>query len=139
MKDTAAGPYLPRRTPDAEPYWEGTRQNELRYQVCGACGEVVFHARSICPYCLSEDVPYRVSSGWGSVYSFTVLHRAPNAAYAEKIPYVLAIVALDEGFHLFTELVNCDQETLEIGLRVHVVFERVSADIVLPKFEPVRE
>ncbi|MDP2661853.1 MAG: zinc ribbon domain-containing protein, partial [Dehalococcoidia bacterium] len=90
--DDVVGPYIPRKTADADPYWEGARQNELRYQVCNGCQATVFHARSICPYCLSEDLRWTVSGGKGRIYSFTVLHRAPSPAYASKLPYALGIV-----------------------------------------------
>lgn len=133
------GPYLPRITPDAALYWEGAKLHELRYQVCGNCRAVVFHARSVCPYCLGEDLECRVSKGLGRVYSFTVLHRAPTDAYTAKIPYVLAIVELDEGFHMFTELLNFGSERVEIGHRVRLVFDRLGPDLVLPKFEPARD
>lgn len=128
-------PYLPRRTPDAEAYWEGTRQGELRYQVCDNCGSIVFHMRAVCPYCLSDELSLERSAGRGSVYSFTVVHRPPNPAYAGRAPYVLAIVALDEGFHMFTEIVHADPGQVAIGQRVRVVFEPVTPEVVLPKFE----
>lgn len=131
-----ADPYLPRITPDAKPYWEGVARHELRYQVCRNCTATVFHARSVCPYCLGEDLPYRASAGLGRVYSFTELYRSPTGAYASRVPYILAIVELDEGFHMFTELLNFGPESVEIGNRVRVVFEEVAPDLVLPKFIP---
>ncbi len=135
MEDVA-GFYLPRKTPDAEPYWEGALRHELRYQTCNGCRATVFHPRSVCPYCLSEDLRWEVSQGKGRIYSFTVLHRAPNPAYAAKLPYALGIVEVEEGFHMFTEIVNCDLGSLAIGQPVRVVFDEVAPGVVLPKFEP---
>ncbi len=124
----------PRKTIDSEPYWEGCRAGELRYQVCNACGEVVFHARAACPYCLAEALRWEKSAGKGAIYSFAIQQLPVDRLNPGKVPITLGIVELDEGFHMFTEIDSTDRAVLKIGARVSVYFERVADDLVLPKF-----
>lgn len=125
----------PRMSVDARPYWEGCRKGELRYQICNGCGEVVFHARAACPYCLSEGLRWAVSKGKGAIYSFAIQQLPVDRQNPGKVPITLGIVELDEGFHIFTEIDCTDRALLKIGKRVSVYFDRVADDLVLPKFK----
>jgi uncharacterized OB-fold protein len=129
-----AGVRYPRMTIDSQPYWEGCRVHELRYQICSDCGEVVFHARAACPYCLSEALRWERSAGKGAVYSFAIQQLPVDREHPGKVPLTLGIVQLDEGFHMFTEIDSTDRNVLKIGARVSVYFDRVADDLVLPKF-----
>jgi len=129
-----AGIRYPRYTVDAQPYWEGCRKNELRYQLCGDCGEVVFHARAACPYCLSGALRWAQSAGKGAIYSFAVQQLPVDRENPGKVPLTLGIVQLDEGFHMFTEIDSTDLKVLKVGARVTVYFDQVADDLVLPKF-----
>lgn len=128
--------YAPRRSPESEFYWDGVEAGELRYQVCGACRAPIFQPRGRCPCCLSDDLRIEVSAGHAIIYALSIVHQPVNAAFAAKVPYALGIVELDEGFHMFTELVANDLESLRIGDRVEVRFEQVSASVTLPIFVP---
>ena len=128
---------LPTLTADAAPYWEGTRINELRYQTCTACGAVVFHPRYVCPYCLSSELKWQKSNGKGKVYTFSTVCRAPYKSLQSKTPYTVGIIELDEGFYMFSEIVDCDPSQIEIGLPVEVVFHKVNEEVTLPKFRPI--
>jgi uncharacterized protein len=121
-------------SPEAEFYWQGAALGELRYQVCNSCAEVVFHPRALCPYCLSFDLRVEVSAGRGSIYSFSVVCHATNPAFAEKVPYAVGIVELDEGFHMFTEIVTGDVDDIAIADRVDVEFHPVAGGATLPIF-----
>jgi len=124
----------PRMSIDTKSYWDGCLRNELRFQRCGACGEVVFHPRALCPYCLSDALGWHVSSGRGVVYSFTAQHVSLHPDRPLQSPRMLGIAALEEGFHMFTEFLTDDPALLRIDAPVVVVFDRIAEDLVLPKF-----
>ena len=131
-----AGP-LPVATPESRPFWEAARRHELSLQRCRACGRHVFYPRAACPHCLSSDLEWRRVSGRGTLHTFTIVHRgAKNFPLAT--PYVLAVVELEEGPRLMTNLVSieADPARVQIGMPVEVVFEDVSPEVTLPRFRP---
>src|SRR5260370_28545175 len=107
---------LPKPDKDSAAYWEGTRRHELLVQQCNACERLRFYPRSVCPYCLSDQFQWRPSTGRGAVYSFTVIHRAPLPAFRDKVPYVLALIELEEGVRMMSNVVDCDPAQVRIGL-----------------------
>lgn len=128
---------LPLPTPESRPYWDAARRHELRLPRCRGCGRRFFYPRAACPHCLSADVEWQRVSGRGTLHTFTVVHRGQKG-FPLPAPYVLAIVELDEGPRLMTNLVDCepDPATLRIGMAVEVVFADVTRDISLPRFRP---
>lgn len=129
---------LPRLSPPALPYWEGCRVGELRLQHCPACGHVQFPPRSHCTRCRHGSLTWRAVSGRGTVASFTWVHLPLTEAWAEDVPYALALIRLDEGPLLMTNVRECAPERLAIGLPVEVCFEQRSEAIHLPQFRPAR-
>ena len=127
---------LPRPTPLSQPHWDGCREGKLRVQRCDACHHYVFIPQLLCPRCLGTGLSWMDTSGLGTVYSFTIVHRPQRPEFA--VPYVVAIVELDEGFHMLTNLVECRPEDVEVGLPVVVHFQRMSDAITLPYFKPRR-
>jgi uncharacterized OB-fold protein len=127
---------LPKPDADSQAYWDGARRHELLLQQCGACGKFRFYPRSICPYCMSDKFEWRKSAGRGTVYSFTVIHRAPSPVFRARVPYVLALIELEEGVRMMSNVIDCDLTQVRIGASVEVVFDDVSAEITLPKFRP---
>ncbi len=109
--------------PEASPYWEGARAGVLRLQRCRACGAARFYPRHLCPDCGDSSVSWFDASGWGVVYTFTIVHRGPSPAFRERQPYVVALVDLDEGPRLMTNIVGGDALEVAIGDRVQVRFE----------------
>ncbi|HEY2106061.1 MAG TPA: OB-fold domain-containing protein, partial [Candidatus Binataceae bacterium] len=79
---------------------------------------------------------WQVTSGCGKVLSYTIVHWSPNPAYAAAAPYSLALIRLDEGPHMLTNIVGCPPDGVSIGMKVTVVFEQCGLDITLPKFKP---
>jgi uncharacterized OB-fold protein len=128
----------PLPTPRAEslPFWEGLRENELRLQRCDACSRVQFYPRPHCRYCGSTSLTWETLSGRGTVYTFTVIHRAPFEAFAQDVPYVLVVVELEEGPRLITNLVVDDPGAVAIDMPVEAVFDPVTDDITLLRFRP---
>ncbi len=132
----AAASQVPRPVPDGDsrPFWEGVAGGELRIQRCDDCAHAVFYPRSLCPHCASERLSWERASGRGAIYSYTVVHQA-HGPFADQAPYVVALVQLDEGVRMLTRI-RAEPQSVRIGKRVHVVFERIDDDLTLPYFEP---
>jgi uncharacterized OB-fold protein len=128
--------FKPVPTEDSKPYWEYCAESELRMQRCGACGHVRFPPSALCPCCLSERHEWAALSGRGRVWSWVVFHRAYYPGYADDVPYNTAIVELEEGPRMHTNIVGCANEDIHIGMPVEVVFEPLDEEIQLPKFRP---
>ena len=124
--------------PDAAtaPYWAAANEGRFVMPRCTQCGRWHFYPRALCPHCSSEKLEWADCSGRGTVYSYTVVHRAPSLAFAAEVPYVVAIVEVEEGPHLMSSVVNCVPETVRIGMKVRAAFRRVAEDTQLPVFEP---
>jgi uncharacterized OB-fold protein len=126
---------LPRPTPETRHFWDGTRERELRLQRCDDCGNVYFPPRPFCPGCASREVRVFKASGRGILYSYVINHRA---APGFEPPYSIAVVELDEGPRMMTNIVGTPQtpEALQLDMPVEVVFEPVGDEITLPLFRP---
>jgi len=125
-------------TPEAKPYWEGARRGRLVLPRCRACGRAHFYPRVICPFCASRDLEWVQASGRGRLYSFEIAHQILNKAFTVKPPVVLAMVELEEGPRLLTNLVNVapDPAAIRCDMPVEVVFEKLTDEITLPMFRP---
>jgi uncharacterized OB-fold protein len=127
---------LPTIEPGTQPFWDALRQRRLIYQKCRGCGNTFAPYQPVCPSCWSEDLEDRQSTGQGSIYTFSIVHRAPMPAFRPDLPYAVAIVQLDEGFYLTTNIVDCPVQDIQIDLPVRVEYVDVTADITLAKFRP---
>ena len=127
---------LPAPNALTEPYWQAAHQRELKLPRCESCTKFHFYPRSACPHCGSTALAWQAVSGRGEVYSYTVVYRAPSKGFAEQVPYVVAVVALAEGPHLMTRLIQVQPEAVHIGLRVQVDFEKQDDETTLPVFRP---
>jgi len=127
---------LPIPTPFTEPFWEGTRIGELRVQCCNDCGQWRWTPQQACPRCLSENTEWRATRGTGELYSYTVVRRSVDPSRFGE-PYVLAVVQLDEGPYMLTNMVECELEDLQVGMRVSVRFERIDDEFTVYPFGPL--
>ncbi len=128
---------LPGDCPESRPFWQAARRHELVFQSCADCGHKIHFPRCVCPGCLSENLQWSRASGIGSVYSYTIIHRqVAHPCFASEIPYVYAIIELEEGPRMVSNVINIDPEKVGIGMKVRVVFEDVSGKVSIPKFEP---
>ncbi len=129
---------LPVATPETEPFWQGCKAHELRLPFCLQCQKFFFFPRRFCPRCFSWDVEWRKCSGKGTVYTFAIQHR-PMAPGFEP-PYVTALVQLEEGPRLMTNLIEVqpDPENVRCDMPVEVVFQDVTGSVTLPLFRPAR-
>lgn len=128
---------LPLPNLDSKPYWEACRRHELMLQRCRGCGQYRFYPRACCPHCLSLEADWERVGGHGEVYSFTVVHRPPSEAFRDAVPYVVAVVHLDEGVRMMSNVVGCPADQVRIGMRVRVVFKDLTEAVALPQFVPV--
>src|SRR5215468_2690855 len=128
---------VPVPTKETKPYWDGCKKHELHIQKCAACSHYQFYPRLYCTACMSDKVEWVKASGRGKVLSFTIVHRPVTQAFAGDVPYVVALITLDEGPQLMSNVVGCPPEKVHIGMPVEVTFEDWTADISVPKFKPV--
>jgi uncharacterized OB-fold protein len=127
---------LPNPAPESLPFWESCRKHELRLQRCGRCNAYWFPPSAFCPECWSTDWEWKRVSGLGKLYSFVVYHRAYHPAFATELPYLVGVIALDEGPRLTSNLVGCEPGDVHCGMAVAVCFDDVTPTITLPKFRP---
>jgi uncharacterized OB-fold protein len=127
----------PSATPVSEPFWEGTRSKQLLVQRCDECDAVVWYPRERCSSCLGEQLRWAESTGRGEVYTFNVMHKPGNPMMADLTPYVLALVDLEEGHRMATNIVGCDPDKVRCGMPVEVSWEvELSDGRFLPVFRP---
>jgi len=140
VSQTDAGEARPRRmeppvTPTTEAYWEATRSHKFLLQWCTHCNQAIFFPREVCPRCLGDSLEWRESPGRGQVYTYTVEYRPQNPNM--EAPYTVALVELDEGVRMMTNVINCDPESVTVGMAVQVAWEPLSDGRNLPLFAPV--
>jgi uncharacterized OB-fold protein len=120
------------------PFWEGCQEGRLRLQTCTACRKPQFPPGPVCTHCGSPDSEWIDSSGRASVYSWIVVrHPIPVEVYADDVPYVVALVELEEGVRMPTNIVDCAPEAVSAGMPLEVCFRDVSETITLPQFRPL--
>ncbi len=124
---------LPRPTVLSRPFWEGCLDGRLLVQRCSSCSRCFFIPSAFCPHCLGTDYQWIESSGQGHIVTCTVVWRPPTPAFDP--PYIVAVVHLEEGYDMFTNIVDVDPEADLIGAAVRVRFHQESEDIALPFFE----
>ncbi|MGD9797979.1 MAG: Zn-ribbon domain-containing OB-fold protein [Acidimicrobiia bacterium] len=119
-------------------FWDGAREGRLLIQRCNDCGYHRHPPRPCCKRCNGFDLSPAEMSGRGTVYSYTVAVQPFHPWLATRLPYVLAVVELEEqpGLKLVTNLVDCAEEDLRCGLPVEVTFETIDDGVVLPVFRP---
>lgn len=120
----------------AEPFWQATTRSQLLLQWCRACDRAIHYPRVVCPSCLGDDLEWREASGRGVVYACTVMHRAGLPQMADRVPYVVALVDLDEGVRFMSNVVGCEPSAVRVGQRVRVAWEPLSEGRQWPVFEP---
>lgn len=129
---------VPVVAPWARPFWDAAREGRLILQHCEDCDRVIHYPRMACPHCSSKNLDWKSASGRGTIYSFTVVESNAPSAFAGDVPYVVAVIRLDEGVQMLSNIVECDHDELVCDLQVEVVFEHLNDDFTLPKFRPVR-
>ena len=128
---------IPTPTPETKHYWEGAKDGKLILQKCNDCSDNYFPPRPFCPKCGSRSVQEFQASGKGSLYSYVINH-LPSPGFTP--PFAIAVVELEEGPRLMSNIVECEQtpEALELDMPLEVTFEKLNDDITLPQFKPAK-
>lgn len=128
---------LPIPTETTAFYWQAAREHRLVLQRCGACTRLQYPPDVACVHCQCTDLVPTEVSGTGSLYSFAVLERPFHPGFADHLPYVVALVELDDqpGLRMLTNIVDATPPSLSVGQRLEVTFED-RARITLPQFRP---
>ena len=126
---------VPKATPETQHFWDGAKAGDLKLQQCDDCGHVYFPPRPFCPSCSSRAVSVFTASGKATLHSY-VINQRPHPAF--EGPYSIAVVELEEGPRMMTNIINVDQtpETLQLDMPLEVVFEPLDDEISLPYFQP---
>jgi uncharacterized OB-fold protein len=127
---------LPVASPESAPFWQAAKEHRLLIPRCKACAKFWFPPSRLCPHCLADDVGWHVVSGRGRVYSFVIFHRVYHPGFAGEVPYVVAIVELEEGPRMLTNIVGVPVDQVRCNMPVSVVFDDVSSEVAIPKFAP---
>ena len=120
----------PLTNPETEPFWAAAREGKFLIRACTECGKAHWYPRAICPHCFSEKTEWREGSGRGTIYSVSVMKRAPEV-------YAVAYVTLEEGPVMMTNIVDCDFDTVAIGQKVTITWRPTKDDgPPYPQFKP---
>lgn len=130
--------HLPSPDADTEPYWDAARAHRLLIKRCRACGAPHWYPRPFCPRCWSEDVAWEEASGGATLYTWSIVRRNDLPPFGDRVPYITAVVDLDEGPRMLTNLVDVDEADVRIGMRLRVTWQE-DGDYVLPVFTGVQE
>jgi uncharacterized protein len=142
---TTAVPAKPVPVPDeaGAPFFEGALQGKLMVLRCSACGTFMSPVAGIgaalrprCVTCFSGELAWAPSTGKATLYSFVLMHQLYDEAFAAELPYNIAVVETEEGVRLTSQVVDCPNDALEIGMSLEVTFERMSDEVAVPKFRP---
>ncbi|HEY9374243.1 Zn-ribbon domain-containing OB-fold protein [Streptomyces sp.] len=117
-------------------YWDAADRGRLLIRRCGACGKAHHYPREFCPFCWSEDVSWEQASGGATLYTWSVVHRNDLPPFGERVPYVAAVVDLAEGPRMMTEVVDCAEADLRIGMPLRVTFRTGDEGPAVPVFVP---
>ncbi|MDA1296379.1 MAG: Zn-ribbon domain-containing OB-fold protein [Chloroflexi bacterium] len=130
---------LPVAQPESDHYWEQAANGKLVLQRCSDCGEAQFYPRVMCIHCGSRSIEWIESSGRATLFTFAIVHVPPHPGFRGDVPYVTAIVELEEGVRMPSQVIGIepDPDQLRIGMPLQVVFDQVTDDVALPKFRPV--
>jgi len=126
----------PTPTPETQPFWDGAKQHELRLPRCRGCGKCHFYPRALCPFCWSTDLEWIKASGKGKLHTFWIPQRAVMGITG---PFIVAIVELEEGPRIATNIIGVDPDPKNVrcDMAVEVVFDDLTDTIALPKFRPI--
>ena len=128
---------LPQPTPDTQPFWDAAKRHELMLPKCRVCSQLHYFPRPFCPHCFSWDLEWVHCSGRGKLYSFVINYR-PAPGFEEEAPYVIAVVELEEGPRMMSNLTGVEPEPdkVQVDMPLEIVFEDVNEELTMFKFRP---
>ncbi|MEU5438524.1 OB-fold domain-containing protein [Streptomyces sp. NPDC020719] len=117
-------------------YWDAAAAGRLLIRRCAACERAHHYPREFCPHCWSEDVAWERASGRATLYTWSVVHRNDLPPFDARVPYAAAVVDLVEGVRMMTEVVECEEAELRVGMPLEVAFRREGDGVAVPVFRP---
>jgi uncharacterized protein len=120
----------------SRPFWEAAKRHELVMPRCTICDHLFFYPRSECPRCLSNHLEWMQVSGRGRLHTYTIVYQPANAAFRDDTPYIYAVVQLDEGPRLVSNVVQCDLDAVKVDMPLEAIFDDVTPEWTLVKFKP---
>lgn len=117
------------------PFWTAAREGRLALQHCGDCGKPRYPINHVCPHCLCETYEWKPVSGRGTVHSSIVFHQVYNQAFAMDVPYNVSLIQLEEGPRMMSNVVGIPPQEVKVGDKVAVVFDAVTPEISIPRFQ----
>ena len=120
----------------SQPFWDAMKRHELVLPRCNACSNSFFYPRERCPECLSADLTWYRAGGKGHIYSFTIIEQPVDRTFLEEVPYIYAIIQLDDGPRMISNVVDCAIEDVRVDMPVTAVFDDVTPYVTLIKFRP---
>ena len=138
---TEVSPPLPLPNELTTPFWDGAAKGQLVIQSCNSCGHLQHAPEPVCSACLSFDLGSAAVSGKGSVYTYCIATQAFHPWFADRLPFVIAVVELDDqpGLKMITNIVDVDPDSVKVGDRVEVTFTPLGEDFMLPVFRPIAQ
>ena len=127
---------LPTPDEDTQPWWDAAREGKLLIKRCGACGKAHFYPRPFCPHCWSPDVAWEEASGKATLYTYSIVRRNDLPPFPSRVPYVAAVVDLEEGPRMQTNLEGCAEADIAIGMPLQVAFRKETEEFTVPVFRP---
>jgi uncharacterized OB-fold protein len=127
---------LPTPDDETQAFWDGCRAGQFLVRRCNACHEFHYYPRPFCPKCWSVDVEWAPASGRARLYTYSVVHSNDLPPWPERVPYVAAVVDLEEGPRVMTNVEGVEFDDLEIGMALVVDFKAISDDVTVPVFRP---
>jgi uncharacterized protein len=127
---------IPVPSAESQAYWDGLRDRKLLMPRCDACGKYWFPPSLLCPHCNATNWTWASTSGRGRIFSYVVYHRVYHPGFADEVPYAVAVIELDEGPRMVSNVIGIAPDKLACDLRVEVVYQPITDTITLPKFKP---
>jgi uncharacterized OB-fold protein len=137
LADTISLRALPQPDHASSHYWSSAADGRLVVQRCTDCGVFQFYPRSLCTTCAGET-EWVEASGRGTLHTYTIIRQNRSPAFADLSPYAVGIVELDEGVRMMSNIVDCDVDSLEIGMPLEVAILKAADDVGLPFWRPAR-
>jgi uncharacterized OB-fold protein len=127
---------LPTIEDESRAYWDAAREGRFVLRSCSDCGLAHHYPRPFCPECWSDNVEWIDATGRATLYTWSIVHVNPLPPFNERLPYVAAVVELEEGPKMMTNVIDCDPGSLEVGMALVVDFKTLTDEIMAPVFRP---
>jgi uncharacterized protein len=129
-------PILPNITEENQLFWASLRDHDLKLPFCMRCEKAFYPPQSRCPRCLGQRLEWRQASGRARLHSWVVVHQVYDKSFADRVPYVVAAVELEEGPRLITNVVNCSPDGITADMGLKATYRDLTDEVALVQFEP---